>query len=916
MSDMHHDGDEGREEVHAGTRLRALRRARGISLAALSRLTYYSKGYLSKIENGEKPLTADIARTCDRLLDTDGTLEQLVRARKRQSALLGSADRRPAEHGQADGNPAEPEPAEPEPADHYSKPTARQIPAELPHDVVGFRGRHGELAELHALLAPSGTAVVTGAAGVGKTALAVHWAHQVRARFPDGQLYLDLRGFDPERPPLDPRNALGQLLRSLGLTPLEIPADQHEQARRYRSLLADRAVLVVLDNAASSDQVRPLLPGGRHCCTLVTSRNRLVGLIAHDGAHPVALDVLTRSEARSVLVATLGEARVDHEPIAAAELTRLCGGLPLALRMAAAQLVLAPHRPITDLVAELSGAGRLATLGAGEESAGPRAAFALSYRALPEETRRLFRLLGLVPGPDFTAEAAGALTDVPQASAATRLDALASAHLVEPTAPGRYRFHDLVRDYARERCEAEEDRGVRSAALERLLIRYLYSARAASGPPYYLELPYGETCPVGEPAVFEDDTAAFTWLDRERANLLAAEDHAARHGPRHLAWRLADTMVRYTWLRLPRGTWQAAAHTVLDAAVVEGDERAQVLMHCRLATAHWDAGQLAEAVERYTRALRLSTAIGWPIGQAWASSGLGMLGWVGGRLTTALELNTAALHLFRTEGDTDAEAFTLGMLGRIHRDLGRLREATEHLELSLRLNPWTGWRRESLALPRQVLALVRWELGLLDSGLEVLDEVLTDTTGPSDGRAIALDTAARIKTDLGRPDEALIDGEEAFRLLKHTRRRWIQAMILNTLAAAHRRRGDLARAAATHRRGLDLALAIGQRRTQAESHLGLAATHRRMGRAADGRPHAVHALSLARQSSLRVVEGQALTELARIHAALDEHDAALAHARTALAVHRETGHRPGETLALATIDESRHNVLQPAAPDA
>ncbi|MEV0675564.1 tetratricopeptide repeat protein [Actinosynnema sp. NPDC050436] len=875
----------------AGARLRELRRERGISLAALSRLSFYSKGYLSKVENGEKPCTAGIARSCDRLLDTGGELQSLVQHQERDSL---------------------PERSAVEPASGFV------IPAELPHDVVGFSGRQAELASLHALPPPGGgvaVSVVGGAAGIGKTALVVHWAHQVRGRFPDGQLFLDLRGFDPHRPPLAPADALAQLLRSLGLEPQDIPTDQHEQARKYRSLLADRAVLVVLDDAASPEQVRPLLPGGRRCFTVVTSRNRLVGLIAHDGAHPVALDALTPDEARGVLAGALGERRVAEEPAAARLLARLCGGLPLALRMAAAQLALGPHRRIADLVAELSGADRLAALAGGEESAGPGAAFALSYRALPLDTRRLFRLLGLAPGPDFTAEAAAALADVPGADAAGSLDALAAAHLVETTGPGRFRFHDLVRDFARERCELEDDRAERDAAVRRLLVRYLYTARAASGPPWYLELPHGEVCPVGEPAAFPDDADALAWLERERANLAAAQDHAARHGPRELSWHLADALVRYSWMRLPRGSWHSSAHLVLDAAVAGGDLRGQALVHCRLGTALWDAGQAEQAVEHYRRALAVSTRIGWSTGRAWANAGLGVVGWASGRLGSALEHDTAALELFRATGDREAEAFILGMVGRVHRDLGRLRDASDHLELSLRLNPRTGWRRETLSLPRQVLALVRWELGRPDAGLAVLEDVLADPSGPRDGQAIALDAVARIKTDLGRPAEALEDGERARRLLRDTRRHATRAGIMTTLATAHRELGDFRRATAAHRRALGLADEAGHRRAQAEGHLGLATTRRLTGRPEDGRAHALHALRLARLSSLRVVEGQALTELAHLHAALGDHPTALAHARTALALHRTTGHRPGETRALAALDESRRALGDVLTPD-
>ncbi|MEK8170238.1 NB-ARC domain-containing protein [Streptomyces sp. M19] len=322
---------------------------------------------------------------------------------------------------------------------------------------------------------------IGGTAGVGKTALAVHWCHQVRHRFPDGQLYVDLCGFDRNRAPLRPRDALTQLLSGLGLTPQEIPAEEDEQIRRYRSLLVDRRMLIVLDDAASAEQVRPLLPGTSSCFVVVTSRNRLGGLVAREGAHPLILDVLDPEEAHALLVEVLGRARTEAEPEAADELARLCGYLPLALRVAAAQLAIEPGRRIAHLAEELAEGSRLAVLEMeDDERSAVRAAFELSYRALAPESRLLFRLLGLVPGLDFDSGAAAALLDTTGRQAERVLGDLAAVHLIESRGDGRYGFHDLLREYANERYGAEDSPAELTAARDRLYTWYLRGALAAA----------------------------------------------------------------------------------------------------------------------------------------------------------------------------------------------------------------------------------------------------------------------------------------------------------------------------------------------------------------------------------------------------------------------------------------------------
>ncbi|MEV0344999.1 BTAD domain-containing putative transcriptional regulator [Nonomuraea sp. NPDC050680] len=352
---------------------------------------------------------------------------------------------------------------------------ASAMPAQLPPEPGQFTGRAAELRLLDSAATGGDAAaisMVTGTGGVGKTALAVHWGHRMRSLFPDGQLYVNLRGHSPERP-LRPIEALGQFLRGLGVPAERVPHAEEEASAAYRSLLADRRVLVILDDAGSEEQVRPLLPSGRRCATVITSRDRLTGLVARDGALPVPLGMLAPDEAGTLVGRLLGDERLAAERDAARELARACGYLPLALRVAAAGVLGRPAGGIAGQVRRLAGT-RLSSLAVnGDPHAAVRGAFDLSYRRLDPPSRRLFRLLGLIPGPTFTAEAAAALSGAPPSETDHLLSRLAAAHLIEESEPGRYTFHDLMREYARERARAEEselDR-TRAEALTRLTRR-------------------------------------------------------------------------------------------------------------------------------------------------------------------------------------------------------------------------------------------------------------------------------------------------------------------------------------------------------------------------------------------------------------------------------------------------------------
>ncbi|MFC8240838.1 AfsR/SARP family transcriptional regulator [Streptomyces chartreusis] len=784
------------------------------------------------------------------------------------------------------------------------------VPAELPHDAAGFTGRTDELARLHSLLGPeqSSTVVISaigGAAGIGKTALAVHWAHQVRARFPDGQLYVNLHGFDHDRPPLSPGEALELLLRSLGLEASEIPLSDEAQARAYRSLLADRRMLVLLDNAASADQVRPLLPGSPSCCVVVTSRNRLGDLVAHDGAHALALDLLLPQEARALLGKALGTNRLRAEPMAVVdELIRLCGSLPLALRVAGARLAGDPGLLLADLTAEMSHGSRLLALApddADADSSPLHMAFSASYRVLSDRARRLFRLLGVFPGAEFTAEVAAALLDVPLSQARRPLGVLATAHLIEPATAGRYRLHDLLREYALERAQAEETAAGRDAALNRVLLWYLSVARAFGGSWLFPELPQ-DLVAGDQPGI---PPTAGRWLDAEQANLLALISHAGRHGPRRVAWHLTNALFGYFWLHLPRATWQATAQTALEAATAEGDLFGQAAMHSSLGLLKSDRGRGSQAMEHHTRVREISRELGWAEGEAAGLGGMAQAEWSMARLDSAREHVTTGLRITRDAGNRHLEALGLVVLGVTCRDLGRLHEAAEHLEAAIVRNREIGWNDHSLAL--QNLGWVYWELGRLTDGLEALGPWVDPSRkgGYRNDRAMMLDAVARINIELGRHDEALEQAERALVAGQDRGRRWIQASILNTIAAARREPAHLDRSLRAGGQALALARASGYRRTEADCVLGMSVTHRRMGRYDEARVHAREALRLARAHSFGVVEGQALTALSATAELEGSHATAVELGQEALAIHRRTGHRLGEARTLLILGMRR-----------
>jgi DNA-binding SARP family transcriptional activator len=821
-------------------------------------------------------------------------LEPGPRLRDLERAILaddpGLVDAAPLDTASLDGEGAPVQP-EPEPV-----PPAAVIPAQLPAGATVFTGRTGPLRDLDALMAGDGDRATTvvisaiaGAAGAGKTALAVHWAHRVRSRFSDGQLYLNLRGY-ASSPPVRPIEALALFLRALGVPAERAPVDLDEAASMYRSLLAERRVLVVLDNAASPEQVRPLLPGSPGCMVLVTSRDRLAGLVARDGAQVLTLDVLAPDEAYTLLARTIGGGRVTAEPDATKALARLCAYLPLALRIAAATLTGRPTRRIASYVKELEEGDRITALSiTGDEQSAVQAAFDLSYQTLAPADRLTFRRLGLPPGPDVTVDAVAALSGRTPREVAATLDRLVAAHLVDEYAEGRFTFHDLLREYAADRARREDSTAEREAAVRRLLDWYLSQVDGAARLlyPEILRLPAAVAPAPEPPAVFDTRAEALAWVDTERTNLVAAMKVAAESGPHPLAWRLADGLRGYFHLRMCAVDWLSGARAGLAAAIRDREPAAEAAAELSLGDLHWRISRYPAAIEHYGRAAEAAGRAGWSLGEAAVHGNQGIVYQQSGRLDLAVDRFQRALSIATTIGWRPGEAANLENLAEAYWELGRLDESADQCLRALALMSETG---SSFAKGVLLTGLgeVCHALGRFDDAADHLTEalILHREVGNRGGEAETIRVLAAVHRDTGRTGEALDLARAALAHAQAAGDRRYEADALNTVASVVRH-SDPDQAARTYWSALDLAREIGNRYPEAEALIGLALT----GPTGDlARGYAEEGLAVARQIGYRILEGDALAALAEIER--DRPEVSARYAEQAQAIRDETGHRP------------------------
>ena len=739
-------------------------------------------------------------------------------------------------------------------------------PRELPADVSAFTGRQAELAELDSLLAApavvagspareAGPAVVisavSGTAGVGKTALAIRWARRVAGQFPDGQLYANLRGFDVVES-VDAADVLASFLRALGVAGKDVPLSADERAARYRSLLAGRRVLVVLDNAADGDQVRPLLPGSPGCAAVVTSRNRLAGLVSVDGARRLDLDLLPQPDAVELLRALIGT-RVDADPAAAQALARQCSRLPLALRVAAELAAAHPDVPLATLAGELADQRRRLDLldASGDPRGAVRTVFSWSYLKLDTATARVFRLLGLHPGADLDGYAVAALTGSGLEQADRALDRLTHAHLVSSPTRGRYAMHDLLRAYARDLSAADDGEAGQRAALTCLFDHYLYRAAVAMDRLFPAQrFRPSIPAPAGPVPMLADPAAARAWLDTERANLVTVAAYMSSNGWTRHAIHLAATLFRYLDL---------GGHFP-EALAVHG--------YARLAASH----------------------SGDPAAEANAVNGLGGVAFRQGQHRLAAGHYRQALELHHLAGDQAGEARALRNLGMTEIELGHLPEAAGYMERALILSRGTGDRigEAHAALNLGVIALKQ---GSYEQALGCEQHALAAfrATGDLLGESHALIELALIELGQHRPSDAEDHIRQALPMVREIGDRPGVADALGLLGEAAFQRDSYDQATRHLRQSLVLHRKIGNRSGEAYALNVLGDVLLSMGVPSEARAQHSAALGLSIQTGEREGEARAHSGLAAGYHAAGEFPLARQHWEQALAAYTELG---------------------------
>jgi tetratricopeptide (TPR) repeat protein len=645
-------------------------------------------------------------------------------------------------------------------------PQAQPLPplAQLPADIGDFTGRTDHVQNLRNLLtgpqrpdSPGAVVVaaVIGAGGLGKTTLAVHAAHQLRAHFPDGQLYAHLVGANAH--PVTPSDVLARFLRDLGVDPARIPASEEERGAQYRSLLTDRRVLIVLDDARDAAHVRPLLPGSATCAVLVTTRNRMPDLA---GSRFVDLDVLDPAEARAMFAGIISSSRAAAEPEATDEVLTACAGLPLAIRIAGARLAARGNWTVRNLARRLSDQRRrLDELKTGDLAV--RACFEVSFSSLPSyeaggiDPAHAFRLLGLWPGPSVALPAAAALIGQPEDAVADALEVLVDAQLLQAPAPDRYRFHDLLRAYAAERAMAEEAEGVRDAAICRILTWYLHTVEAVAQmvSPHRYRIPMPAVDPQCHPLAFDTLTQALNWCETERANLVAGTRQAAVAGLHELAWRLPVASFGFFNRRTYWADWVETHRVALASVRRLGDRRAEALVLNNLGTAYYRQG-MDEAADCFEQALAIRREIGDLPGEAQTATNIADNYLRLKRFDEALDLLKRIQEIERELASPYSEGVALNNLGEAYLAVGRDEEAVASLVEARRIFQDIGEiRGEGYALTN--LGAAYLALGRTAEAIGVLERALErrQVSGDRFDEAHTLRDLGRAYLAAGRPDQ-------------------------------------------------------------------------------------------------------------------------------------------------------------------
>ena len=689
----------------------------------------------------------------------------------------------------------------------------------LPRDVDDFVGRAAEIERLAATLSTNRAAVhaISGMAGVGKTALAIHLGHRLADRYPDGQLFVDLHAHSSARGPLTPRAALDALLRQLGVDSARIPDQLDQCAALWRSMLVGRNILVVLDDAADAAQVRPLLPGGgTNCLVLITSRQRLTSV---DAVRPLSLDVLADDEAATLFTRVAGPERTAGQDAQAREVLRLCGFLPLAIRIAAARLRDRPQWTITHLVSLLADEHRrLPELSTGDRSVG--AAFTLSYHQLSAPLQQIFRLLGDFPGVDLDAYVAAALADVEPAEASTLLERLVDVHLLQQPALGRYRLHDLIRDHARVTTCAVDPLPEREAAVTRVVDYYLHVAAKAADvlEPSRRRFPLAGSSPAHMPNWSGDARAALEWFEAERANLTAAAVTADERGLPERCWRLIQTRWRFFFIRGHVHDWIDTHRLALAVTRRIGDAFAEAEIRKNLGLGLWRCGHFEEALTHHVHALELDVSSGDRWGEAKTRNHLGLIHGRAGRYDEAVDQQRRSAALYHEVGDECGEARALIGLGDVHHHAGRHSEGVATFRRALALARKSGDRwGEGIALIGLGFAAPHIETPA--AALEYLDTALAFTRASGDrwSESIALIGSATAHQMMDAPEEAMNRYRQAIILAHEVGDRWWERLALTGLGRLCADLGQYAEAVRHHEHALALARVLDDAAVEAET---------------------------------------------------------------------------------------------------
>jgi tetratricopeptide (TPR) repeat protein/transcriptional regulator with XRE-family HTH domain len=891
----------GQAGLGFGGLLRRLRDEAGLTQDELAEAAQVSQRAVSDLERGiNRTARKDTALLLAAALGLDGPARELFIAAARGRAPAGEA--LAAAAGEAGvGGPA-------------------AASRTLPRDIAGFTGRQDELGQLmtrwaEAAAADGGGVVsvhaIGGMAGIGKTTFAVHAAHRLAGRFPDGQFFLPLHAHTPGQRPVSPADALAILLLTAGVPAAQIPPGTDARAARWRGHAAGKKILLVLDDAAGHEQVRPLLPGTPGSLVLITSRRRLAAL---EDAAVVSLDTLTPGEAADLLARLASRPGLTAGDAAVGELAALCGYLPLAIGMAGRQLAHHPAWTPASLAGDLAAArDRLELMAA--ENLSVAAAFGLSYADLDDGQQRLFRRLGLHPGPDIDAYAAAALDDTTVSQARRGLEALYDQHLITQPAPSRYRFHDLIREHART-LAAADDPAAREAAATRLLDYYLHTARAASGhfpswtntegpaPP---GRPPATAPPVSTPA------QAAGWLEAERANLYAAAGYATATARPRYALSIPAAMDGFLQTR---GYWDQGLvlhQAALAAARRGGDRAGQAHALMGLSPMQLVTDDILAAAASATRALRLYRGLGDRAGQAAALHQIGFLHLVTADYPAAGAELGQALELFNDLGHRRGQGDALTCLGEVHQFAGDYPAAAAELRQALELHRDTGYRwgqaraLMSLGAVQQLAGDHRAAAATLAQA-----QALGGDLGDRLIQAQVLAGLAAVQRLAGDLPAAAASSQQALSLFRDLRQGVSDAAYaLNELGLVQQLTGDYPAAAASHQQALALCRDAGDRPGQAETLNSLGELASRTADGRQARDHHAQALAIARDLGTPLEQARALEGIGHSHLRDGHTSEGTACLRQALTIYQRIG-----SLAARRVQETllqfRQDNLAPA----